>query len=263
MTTSAPVLAQSHALDAEQQAFFHRHGYLILRALAGPSECAALLAAARAALDTAVPPVELEADVGYAGAPASRDAVGGRTVRRLLDADSRGTPFTDWARDARVATPIAQLIGAPVHLSLAHHNCVMTKHPAFGTATHWHRDSRYWSFARNELVSAWLALVEETVDNGCLWVIPGSHTLDLSAGRFDDKLFLRQDLPENRALIDTARPVPLLPGDVLLFHCNTFHAARANQTGAIKFSLVTTYYGTDNTPLPGTRSSARPDPLVG
>ncbi len=38
MTTSAPVLAQSHALDAEQQAFFHRHGYLILRALAGPSE---------------------------------------------------------------------------------------------------------------------------------------------------------------------------------------------------------------------------------
>lgn len=102
MTTSAPVLAQSHALDAEQQAFFHRHGYLILRALAGPSECAALLAAARAALDAAVPPVELEADVGYAGAPASRDAVGGRTVRRLLDADSRGTPFTDWARDARV-----------------------------------------------------------------------------------------------------------------------------------------------------------------
>ncbi|TYZ53553.1 phytanoyl-CoA dioxygenase, partial [Ralstonia solanacearum] len=74
MTSSASVLAQSHALDAEQQAFFHRHGYLILRALAGPSECAALLAAARAALEKAVPPVELEADLGYAGAPASREA---------------------------------------------------------------------------------------------------------------------------------------------------------------------------------------------
>lgn len=262
MTSSASVLAQPHALDAEQQAFFHTHGYLILRSLAGQSECATLLAAARAALEQAAAPVELETDVGYAGAPTSREAEGGQTVRRLLDADSRGTPYREWTRDARVAGTIAQLVGTPVHLSLAHHNCVMTKHPAFGTATHWHRDSCYWSFARNELVSVWLALVEETVDNGCLWVIPGSHVLELPAERFDDKLFLRQDVRENRALIDTARPVPLLPGDVLFFHCNTFHAARANQTGAVKFSLVTTYYGGDNTPLPGTRSSARPDPVV-
>jgi phytanoyl-CoA hydroxylase len=255
MTASVPAATRAHPLSAEQQAFFHEHGYVVLRGFASQQACAALLAAAQDALAHAAAPVELETEVGYAGAPASREAEGGHTVRRLLDADSRGTPYTELARDARVAGAIAQLIGGPVHLSLAHHNCVMTKHPAFGTATHWHRDSRYWSFARNELVSSWLALVEETVDNGCLWVIPGSHTLELPADRFDAKLFLRQDLPDNRALIDTARPV--------LFHCNTFHAARANQTGAVKFSAVFTYYGPDNHPLPGTRSSARPDPLVG
>ncbi|AJW47496.1 MULTISPECIES: phytanoyl-CoA dioxygenase family protein [Ralstonia] len=263
MTAPASTTSHPQPLSDEQQAFFQKHGYVVLRGLASQQECAALLAAAQEALANAVPPLELETDVGYAGAPASREAEGGQTVRRLLDADSRGTPYTEWARDRRVAGAIAQLIGSPVHLSLAHHNCVMTKHPAFGTATHWHRDSRYWSFARNELVSSWLALVEETVDNGCLWVIPGSHTLNLPAERFDEKLFLRQDLPENRELIDTARPVPLLPGDVLLFHCNTFHAARANQTGQVKFSAVFTYYGPGNHPLPGTRSSARPDPLVG
>ncbi|CAJ0787788.1 Ectoine dioxygenase [Ralstonia condita] len=262
-STPIPAPALPKPLSADQQAFFHEHGYVVLRGLATQQECAALLAAAQEALAHAVPPVELETDVGYAGAPASREAEGGHTVRRLLDADSRGTPYTEWARDARVAGAIAQLIGSPVHLSRAHHNCVMTKHPAFGTATHWHRDSRYWSFARNALVSSWLALVEETVDNGCLWVIPGSHKLTLPAERFDEKLFLRQDIAENRELIDTARPVPLLPGDVLLFHCDTFHAARANQTGAVKFSAVFTYYGPDNDPLPNTRSSARPDPLVG
>lgn len=208
MTAPASTTSHPQPLSDEQQAFFQQHGYVVLRGLASQQECAALLAAAQEALANAVPPLELETDVGYAGAPASREAEGGQTVRRLLDADSRGTPYTEWARDRRVAGAIAQLIGSPVHLSLAHHNCVMTKHPAFGTATHWHRDSRYWSFARNELVSSWLALVEETVDNGCLWVIPGSHTLNLPAERFDEKLFLRQDLPENRELIDTARPVP-------------------------------------------------------
>ena len=263
MSASAPTAAQVRPLSDDQQAFFKEHGYVVLRGFASQQVSAALLAAAQDGLASAAAPVELETDVGYAGAPLSREAEGGQTVRRLLDADSRGTPYTEWARDPRVAAAIEQLIGGPVHLSLAHHNCVMTKHPAFGTATHWHRDSRYWSFERNELVSSWLALVEETVDNGCLWVIPGSHKLDLPADRFDAKLFLRQELPENRALIDTARPVPLLPGDVLLFHCNTFHAARANQTAAVKFSAVFTYYGPDNYPLPGTRSSARPDPLVG
>lgn len=263
MSASASTTTHAHPLSDEQQAFFNEHGYVVLRGFVSQQASAALLAAAQDGLERAAAPVELETDVGYAGAPTSREAEGGQTVRRLLDADSRGTPYTEWARDPRIAGAVAQLIGGPVHLSLAHHNCVMTKHPAFGTATHWHRDSRYWSFARNALVSSWLALVEETVDNGCLWVIPGSHTLELPAERFDAKLFLRQELPENRALIDTARPVPLLPGDVLLFHCNTFHAARANQTGAVKFSAVFTYYGPDNHPLPGTRSSARPDPLVG
>jgi phytanoyl-CoA hydroxylase len=52
---------------------------------------------------------------------------------------------------------------------------------------------------------------------------------------------------------------PLLePGDVVFFHCRTFHAAAANRTGQTKFSLVFTYHALDNSPLPGTRSAATP-----
>lgn len=108
-----------------------------------------------------------------------------------------------------------------------------------------------------------MALVEETVDNGYLWVVPGSHELDPLADRFNAKLFLRQELSENRALIDTVRSVSLLLDDVLLSHCNTLHAARANQTIAAKFLVVFTYYSPNSYPLPGMRLSARSDPLVG
>ncbi len=55
------------------------------------------------------------------------------------------------------------------------------------------------------------------------------------------------------------RVTPLLEqGDVLFFHCRTFHAAGANRTQATKFSLVTTYHTADNPPLSGTRSASLP-----
>jgi phytanoyl-CoA hydroxylase len=134
----------------------------------------------------------------------------------------------------------------------------MTKQPRYSSATGWHQDIRYWSFERPELVSVWLALGRERPDNGCLSLIPGTHLLELSPERLDGALFLREDLAENRALIDT-RVTPLLEqGDVLFFHCCTFHAAGANHTAETKFSLVFTYHAADNRPLPGTRSASLP-----
>jgi len=56
--------------------------------------------------------------------------------------------------------------GERVLMSRAHHNCLMTKHPLYGSLTGWHRDIRFWSFEREDLVSVWLALGDETVDNG-------------------------------------------------------------------------------------------------
>ena len=103
MSASAPTATHAHPLSDEQQAFFKEHGYVVLRGFASQQVSAALLAAAQDGLASAAAPVELETDVGYAGAPTSREAEGGQTVRRLLDADSRGTPYTEWARDPRVA----------------------------------------------------------------------------------------------------------------------------------------------------------------
>src|SRR5260363_70502 len=79
--------------------------------------------------------------------------------------------------------------GEPVMLTKAHHNCIMTKHPVYGSLTGWHRDARYWSFKRNNLISAWLALESETVRNGALRFVPGSHRIALPSDCFDHAQF--------------------------------------------------------------------------
>ena len=137
-----------------------------------------------------------------------------------------------------------------IELSQCHHNCVMTKHPGFSSSTAWHQDIRYWSFDAPELVSVWLALGPEHEENGALQVIPGTHRLDLDRGRFDRHLFLRPELEENRALIDTATLVELEAGDALFFHCRLFHAAGQNRSGEVKLSAVFTYHTRNNRPIP-------------
>jgi len=239
---------------------FQRDGYLVVRGLADAACCARLARIARASLSPAVAPLEYEADVKYPGAPASRSALGGDTPRRLLHAYTRGAQFRRWATSAAVAGRVAQLLGTRrVALSQNHHNCIMTKHPGYSSATHWHQDIRYWSFDTPELVSVWLALCTETPANGCLRVIPGSHLPEIDRGRLDAELFLREDLPENLQLIEGARDVELAPGDVLFFHARVFHYAGQNRSPQVKLSVVFTYHAADNQPIPDTRSARYPD----
>lgn len=237
---------------------FRTDGHVVLRGFAAADECEALAALARRDLHPLVGPAEFEADVGYPGAPRTRAATGGETPRRLLHAYARDVAFRRFATRRDLAVALGELLSDDVRLSQCHHNCIMTKHPGFSSATRWHQDVRYWSFDRPDLVSVWLALGSETPANGALQVIPGSHRLELDRGRLDRDLFLRADLAENRTLIDRAQTVELGAGDVLLFSSRLFHAAGRNDTDDVKLSVVFSYHAAANRPIPGTRSAQYP-----
>lgn len=248
--------AESAALSEFALARFERDGFLILKSLVAADTCKQMKELSISYLNRAIAPVEFEVDVQYPGSPSSRESRGGETVRRLLHAYARDEVFMKWATDPILATHVARLLHAhDIVMSQSHHNCIMTKHPGFSSATLWHQDIRYWSFDRPDIISGWLALGVEDRDNGCLRVIPGTHTLEIDRGRFDAAQFLRPDLTENKQLISQAQLVELEPGDVLLFHCRLFHAAGRNLTQDTKFSVVYTYHRPDNRPIRGTRSA--------
>lgn len=247
------------AFTPEELTRFQEQGYLIVRQLADAPTRAAILAAAQDHLQRAVEPIEYEADTHYPGAPASRDAEGGRTARRLLQVYGRDPAFANWATDQRVISRVKALLGSDaIALTQAHHNSLMSKQPAFSSVTRWHRDIRYWRFETPDLISVWLALGREYPENGCLGFLPGTHKLDLAPERYENMAFLNAEQPENKALIASAIFPELQPGDVVFFHAQTFHAAGWNRTAQTKYSLVYSYHRQDNLPLPGTRSASLP-----
>jgi phytanoyl-CoA hydroxylase len=259
LATTREMLTPDGDLTPEAVDRFWRDGYLIVR----PPTPARLLDRMRQVtlrdMRDFTEPLEFEADLSYPGAPESKSATGGQTIRRLKFAIGRDPVFAEWISRPELVRPLAQLLRGEVVCPLAHHNCVMTKMPRFSSETGWHQDIRYWSFPRPELITAWLALGDERVDNGCLWVIPGTHRETFAPGQFDEARFLRTDLAENETTLRRKIPVELEAGDVLLFHCLTFHAAGQNQSDAGKYSVVFTFRAADNPPIPGSRSASSPE----
>lgn len=234
-------------LSPEQLSEFQEDGFLLLRALVDHSQCSLILDAAREEIKKMAGPIETEGEY---------NETDNRTLRRLRQVYDRRSEFSEWMRDVSVRPILRQILGETPVLTLAHHNSIMTKMPSDSSETCWHQDNRYWDFENENLVSVWLALDEESRENGVLSFIPGSHRLDLSADQFDKKSCFLHGPAQNEALIAKSVQFDLHPGDVVLFHCKTLHHADANRTDKPKISFVYTVRGIANKPQPDTRSAS-------
>jgi phytanoyl-CoA hydroxylase len=54
------------------------------------------------------------------------------------------------------------------------HDQALIKQP-WANPTGWHLDNPYWSFSSRDAISIWVALDDSTLENGCLYFVPGTH----------------------------------------------------------------------------------------
>lgn len=246
-------------ISIQQQNQFIRDGYLVLPKVLLEQELLHLRGVTQQQLATRLDPFELEADVHYPGAPSSKQAPGGGTIRRLLHAYHRHEAYQSRAQNNEILATIQALLQAEtLLLTPNHHNCIMTKQPEFSSQTNWHRDTRYWHFNNKYLINAWYALGNENTENGGMLILPGSHRWDVDANSLDDSQFLIEDHHSNQARLSLVKPINLEAGDCLLFSAHCFHAAGANTTLDAKYSLVFTYHSAKTHSLPDTKSSILP-----
>ena len=235
---------------------FKIDGYLVLPNVLSTNKCKQLRELIERHLQQRIHPIELEANVHYPGAPESESAVGGSTIRRLLMAFQRDPLLTNLANHGATTRAIQQILKCQtVYLNPNHHNCVMTKQPAYSSKTLWHRDTRYWNFDNKYLINAWFALGNEYQENGSLKILPGSHRWEVTDNALDDAQFLKLDHADNIERLVTQRMVNLNAGDALLFSAHCFHAAGKNTTEKPKFSAVFTYHDENTSPIKGTHSA--------
>ena len=110
-----------------------------------------------------------------------------------------------------------------------------------GTVFPWHQDSQYYGQMTQHLhvVSLWVPLVEVNEDNGCLYIIPGSHNWSLLKGQReeDNKVHTLEEVEQR----GTPVALPMKKGDILLFSNLTCHASKLNTSSNVRWSVDLRY----------------------
>lgn len=133
----------------------------------------------------------------------------------------------DLIRDPRVLDPIEQLIGPDI---LCWSTIFWIKDAGSKSFVSWHQDNTYWGLSSRNVVTAWFAIADASVEAGCMSVMPGTHTGETLP--HEDTYDSDNMLTRGQAIrgLDEARAVsmPLAAGEMSLHNYCLAHGSGPN-----------------------------------
>jgi Phytanoyl-CoA dioxygenase (PhyH) len=146
----------------------------------------------------------------------------------------------DLATHPAVLDVVEDLIGPNI---LVHTTSIFSKHPHDPGYIPWHQDGYYWQLSEPHLTTAWIALSDSTVENGCLRVVPGSHQQRLP----HVETYAQESLLTNglEVAVDIGqaqvRDVVLNAGAMSLHHVNMIHGSNPNRSDTKRIGFAARY----------------------
>ena len=202
---------------ADHKAFFASEGYVIARGLFDTNEVESIQSHF-----TSIANGEPIPGFWEPKRDGSETTVGERYPRVIMP--HRWDEFTRrWLLDARWRPILTTLLGDDVMAALS----MFYFKPPGSPGQALHQDNFYLHVRPGTCLGAWMAVDPARPENGCMYVIPGSHRMAImcpkSPGDFSTHM---AGMPKGMKAI----PICLDPGDVLLFHGNLIHGSPANKT---------------------------------
>lgn len=165
-------------------------------------------------------------------------------VWQIVNIWEASEPFRTLIAHPTIVEEIAQLTRAS-ELRLWHDQ-IQYKPAQVGGVNMWHQDAPLWPIlAPMTEVSAWVALDDVDVDNGCMSMVPGSHLWG------NHEQFL-ETLPDYDAMPNefeghsvTVVPRPVRRGEVHYHHALTWHGSHANTSGRPRRAIALHYMTQD------------------
>jgi non-heme Fe2+,alpha-ketoglutarate-dependent halogenase len=155
-------------------------------------------------------------------------------------------PFIDQlAHHPKILDVVQSIIGQNI---LVAGTTLFIKEPEQAGFISWHQDAKYNGLKPYNWVTAWLALTEVNVENGCMYMWPGSH-IDGERDHEDtygkDNLLTRgqtvANVPDNETVA-----IELKPGQLSLHHPWIVHGSGQNTSQKRRVGLaIQSYISTD------------------
>ena len=223
-------------LDAQTVEEYEENGYIVVEDLFDDSELETILGRIEeiAAGNTEFPAACIEYEPNRDSAAAPIDKL------RKINQPARHDPlFLQHARNPKLLDVAESLLGPDVKF---YDDQLFVKPPG-GMEKAYHQDSPYFKIEPMALVSSWVALDDVTVENGCLYVVPGSHK---KGAREHSEAWMvgdRQDKKIPDAVIDWEKEIPitLTAGSCSFHHSLLMHRSGPNKTSLRRRGLASHY----------------------
>lgn len=137
--------------------------------------------------------------------------------------------FSEFSRSRPIRELIADLkIEDPLLLQ----SMYIFKQPKIGGEVSCHQDSTFLYNEPIDIAGLWFALEDATVNNGCLWAIPGGHTVGLKSRwlRAPEGGMCFETLDERPWSEELLRPLEVSKGTLILLHGLLPHKSLANRS---------------------------------
>ena len=121
----------------------------------------------------------------------------------------------------------------------------------------WHQDATYWGLSEPDVLTAWVAFTDATVENGAMRMVPGSHGEQLAHRDTFAANNLRSRGQEIAVAVDEARGVDILlrAGEMSLHHVRMVHGSPANRSNDRRIGFAIRYIPTSVRQLEGDDSA--------
>lgn len=240
----------AHELSAAEREHYERLGYLIRHDVFGPDEVAAMIEASEALVaDLVRDRVGNRLTAGsYVFDP---DLLQGVLIKWEGDSDvvhgiepvAHLSPELDrWAHDERLVNPMRAMVDDPDPMLFTEK--LNLKRPRFGGPNPLHQDFPYWRDATDDpsrVATTIVYLDDSTVDNGCTWVVPGSHCSGMWRTRTDTDGFGQNELDAAAYPDVVPVPVELTAGSTVSFGSLLVHQSTPNTSELDRRALLFSY----------------------
>jgi ectoine hydroxylase-related dioxygenase (phytanoyl-CoA dioxygenase family) len=151
---------------------------------------------------------------------------------------------SDMALNPRVLDAVESVLGPDVLVWSTQWFTKMAHDKAFVS---WHQDAAYWGLSPPNVTTAWIALSESTVENGCLRVIPATQRETLPQRETYAEANMLSRGQEIAVEVDEARAVDLIlqPGEFSLHHVGIVHGSGPNESEGPRIGLAIRFISPD------------------
>jgi non-heme Fe2+,alpha-ketoglutarate-dependent halogenase len=122
----------------------------------------------------------------------------------------------------------------------------------------WHQDATYWGLSEPDVVTAWVAFTDATIENGAMRMVPGSHREQVGHRDTFAPHNLLSRGQEIAVEVDEARATDIVlgAGEMSLHHVLMFHSSPPNRSDDRRIGFAIRYLPTRVRQVAGQGDSA-------